>query len=114
MSDSLKQHINDETAKQALGPYAFRDVDLITSMLEDAGFKVADLSSLVIDRRLTPAREAIRKEILAQPFEQALLDSGVETIDTIVAEVDAALDSYRDGETITVPTEVNLFQAETL
>ena len=114
MSDSLKQHINDETAKQALGLYAFRDVDLITSMLEDAGFKVADLSSLVIDPRLTPAREAIRKEILAQPFEQALLDSGVETIDTIVAQVDAALDSYRDDETITVPTEVNLFQAETL
>jgi ubiquinone/menaquinone biosynthesis C-methylase UbiE len=112
VADSLKQRINDETAKQALGPYAFRDSDQITSLLRDAGFNVADVSPLVIERRLAPAREAIRKEILAQPFEKTLLDSGVETVDAIVSDVEAELEEYRDGETITVPQEVNLFRAE--
>lgn len=112
VSDSLKQRINDEVAKQALGPYAFRDSDQITALLEEAGFNVSDVSPLVVERHLTPAREAIRKEILAQPFEQALLDSGVDTIDAIVSDVESELAEYRDGEAITVPQEVNLFRAE--
>jgi ubiquinone/menaquinone biosynthesis C-methylase UbiE len=112
VSDSLQQRVNEKTAKQALGPYAFRDGDLIASLLKEAGFGIADVSSLIIDRHLAPAHDAIRKEILAQPFEKALLDSGTATIDAIVADVETALESYRDGETITVPQEVSLFQAK--
>ena len=80
-------------------------------MLKEAGFEIENVSALVVDRHLTPPHHAVRAEILAQPFEQALRASGDATIDTIVEDVVVALGAYGDGETITVPSEVHLFRA---
>jgi ubiquinone/menaquinone biosynthesis C-methylase UbiE len=112
VSDSLRQRVSEKAAKQALGPFSFRDGDLIASLLTEAGFKIADASSLLLRRRCSPARPAIREEILASPYEKELLDKGPETIDAVVADVDAALEVYREGEGFVVPQEAHLFQAE--
>jgi ubiquinone/menaquinone biosynthesis C-methylase UbiE len=111
VSDSLRLRIGDEIAEQALRPYAFRDANVILSLLRQAGFKIDDASSLVVDRHLTPPHRSVREEILAQPFEQALRASGDATIDAIVGDVIVALEPYRSDEAITVPSEVYLFQA---
>lgn len=110
-SDSLRHRIGDEIAEQALRPYAFRDGNVISSLLKEAGFEIDNVSALVVDRHLTPPHHAVRAEILAQPFEQALRASGDATIDTIVEDVVVALEAYGDGEAITVPSEVHLFRA---
>jgi hypothetical protein len=81
------------------------------SLLRQAGFKIDDVSSLVVDRHLTPPHRSVREEILAQPFEQALRASGDATIDVIVGDVIVALEPYRSDGAITVPSEVYLFQA---
>lgn len=111
VSDSLRHRIGDEIAEQALRPYAFRDGNVISSLLGQAGFKIDEVSSLVVDRHLTPPRRAVRAEILAQPFEQALRASGDATIDAIVEDVVVALKTYGDDVIVTVPSEVHLFQA---
>lgn len=111
VSDSLRQRVSEKAAKQALGPYSFRDGDVIASLLTEAGFRIASVSSLLINRA-TPARPAIREEILASPYEKELRDKGAETIDAVVADVDAALEVYREGEGFVVPQEAHLFQAE--
>jgi ubiquinone/menaquinone biosynthesis C-methylase UbiE len=113
VSDSLRRRVSETSAKQALAPFSFRDGELIGSLLKDAGFSSLDVSSLVVDRRLSPAHAAIRREILASPYEKELLDRGPETLDAVVADVDAALERYRDGESLIVPQETHLFQAET-
>lgn len=110
-SDILRRRIGDDIAEQALRPYAFRDGKVISSLLREAGFDIDDVSGLYVDRHLTPVRSAVRAEILAQPFEQALLASGEATIGAIVDDVVVALESLRDGDAITVPSEVHLFQA---
>lgn len=110
-SDSLRRRIDDDIAEQALRPYAFRDGKVISSLLREAGFDIDDVSTVVVDRHLAPVHPAVRAEILAQPFEQALLASGEATIDAIVADTVAALESYRHGDSMTVPSEVQLFQA---
>jgi ubiquinone/menaquinone biosynthesis C-methylase UbiE len=110
-SDSLRRRIDDDIAEQALRPYAFRDGKVISSLLREAGFDIDDVSTVVVDRHLAPVHPAVRAEILAQPFEQALLASGEATIDAIVADTVAALESFRDGDSMTIPSEVHLFQA---
>ena len=112
VSDSLMQRVSEKAAKQALGPFSFRDGDCIASLLTEAGFRITDTSSLLVHRPLTPARPAIREEIMASPYEKELLDKGAETIDAVVADVDAALELYREGESLVIPQEAHLFQAE--
>ena len=111
VSDSMRSRIGNEIAERALRPYAFRDGNVISTLLKEAGFEIDDVSSLVVDRHLTPAHQAVRAEILAQPFEQALRASGDATIDAVVEDAVVALECYGDGETITVPSEVHLFRA---
>lgn len=111
VSASLKARINEDTARQALTPYAFRDGRLIASLIEEAGFVVNGRVDIVVDRHLTPLHTAIREEMLAQPYEKALNAAGDATIEAIVGDVVAALSEYSDGESMTVPNDVQLFKA---
>lgn len=110
VADSPRTHVSEKSAKQALGPYALRDRDVIESCLSEAGLEIAKASSILVNRHLSPLRPAIREEILASPYEQALLDKGEQTIDSTVGEAAAALERYRDGEGLVVPQEAHLFQ----
>ena len=112
VSDSLKQRVSDEAAKQALGPYSFRDGDLIASLLVEAGFRNINATGLVVHRPLSPVRPSIRKDLLSSTFEMELRAKGDETIDAIVADVEAALEQYRNGDNLVIPQEAHLFQAE--
>ena len=111
VSDSLRDRVSEKSAQQAVDPFSFRDAGTITSLLTEAGFRTTTVSTIPVCRPLTPARAAIRAEILASPYESALLEKGDETIDAVVADVDGALDHYREGETLIVPQEAHLFQA---
>ena len=115
VSDSLRRHVSETAARQALGPYSLTDRDAITSLLTEAGFSVAESSVLHVDRTLIPAGPAIRRELLASPYERELLDKGEETVDRVAGEVLAALQPFRTGDGgdgLTVPEEVNLFRCE--
>jgi ubiquinone/menaquinone biosynthesis C-methylase UbiE len=111
IADSVRTHISEKAEGQALSPFAFRDGAVISSMLAEAGFTVASATILQVDRRITPARAAIRKEILGLPFEQELRAKGEAVIDTVVAEIDTSLDRYRVGDGLVTPQEAHLFQA---
>lgn len=111
VSASLKARINEETARQALTPYAFRDGDLIASLIREAGFTVNERTDIVLDRHLTPLHAAIREEMLAQPYEEALRRAGDSVIQAIVDDVAAALSAYHNGDSMTVPNDVQLFKA---
>jgi SAM-dependent methyltransferase len=112
VSNSLNKRVSEKSAKQALHPFSFRDGEVIASLLRGAGFRLTSASSLLVPRPLTPARAAIRREILASPYEKDLLEKGDEVIDAIVADVDAALEQYRQGESLIIPQEAHLFEAE--
>jgi len=112
VSDSLSRRVSEEAAKKAVAPFSFRDGAVIASLLVDAGFRVSKKSRLMVHRPLTPARHAIRQEILASPYETDLLDKGDATIDSVVADVDEALEQYREEESLIVPQEAHLFEAQ--
>ena len=112
VSDSLKKRVSDKSAFQALVPFSFREREVISSLLTAAGFKMIKTTSLQLQRPLQPPREAIRREILASPYEQELMDKGEETIEGVINDVELALAPYRQGENLLVPQESNLFIVE--
>lgn len=112
VSNSLSERVSENSAKQALAPFQFRGSDVIASLLTESGFRIVKASSLVVHRPLNPARSAIRQSLLASPYEKELLEKGDEIIDAVAADVDAALEKYRQGESLIIPQETHLFQAE--
>ncbi len=112
IADSLKARVSERSASQALSPFSLRDGDVIASLLTDAGFRIVETSSLLLHRKLRPARAAIREDILTSPYEGELREKGDATIELVVADVHAALAQYRRGEDLVIPLEAHLFQAE--
>ena len=112
VSDSLKNRVSEKSAFQALVPFSFRDAAVISSLLTGAGFKMMQTTRLVLHRSLQPPREGIRREILASPYEQELLDKGEDTIEAVISDVELALAPYRQDEEMLVPQESNLFIAQ--
>jgi hypothetical protein len=106
----LKEHVSEGAAMQAVGPYAFRDKKVITQLLEGAGFSKVDVSKIVVERHFSPARAAIRAEILSSPYERELAEKGEETIAAVVDDIDAVLEPHRVGEGLIVPQDSHLFQ----
>lgn len=113
VADSLSKRVSEKAAKQAIGPFSFRDGDVIASLLAEANFRVMNVSSVTVNRRFESPRSSIRKEMLASPYEQELVEKDDETIDAVVADVCSALTEYRRGEILVIPQEAHLFQAET-
>lgn len=112
VSTSLKDRVSDKSAFQALVPFSFRDDEVIVSLLTAADFKMVATKSVLLYRPLQPPRDGIRKEILAAPYEQELLDRGEETIEAVISDVERALAPFQSGDGLRVPQESSLFIAE--
>lgn len=111
VADSLRRRVDAQTARKALHPFEFRDGQVIAALLRDAEFIVAEPTRLTFDRSLAPVRATLREELLASPFEPELRANGEATIEAVIADVAAALASYRAGAGVVVPQESHLFQA---
>lgn len=112
VADSLKKHVSEKSAEQALTPFSFRDAEVISSLLTAAGFNIKGVSNLLLHRPLRPPRPAIRKEILASPYEEELLAKGESAIDAVISDVELALAPHRKDGNLVVPQESSLFLAE--
>lgn len=111
VSDSLRLHLNEGAAQQALMPFSFRDPSIIARLIEDAGFPAPEQSVLVVRRAFADPQPAIREEILASPYEAALREKGEQTIFDVARDVLTALEEYREEGILMVPQEATLFQA---
>ena len=109
ISDSLRVRLSEGAAKQAVAPFAFRDEQIITRLLGDAGFEKCTVSTLKVERILMPPTGAIRNEILASTYESEIGVAGEEVLEAVVGDAEAALDGHRRGDRIVVPQESNLF-----
>lgn len=111
VSDSLKQRVSETAAKQAVGPFSFRDGDVISSLLGDTGFTDIAATRLLIHRPISPVRSATRAEMLASVYEKELRAKGDAVIEAVIDDAIGVLEEYRDGDCLMIPQETHLFQA---
>jgi ubiquinone/menaquinone biosynthesis C-methylase UbiE len=110
ISNSLRVRLSEGAAKQAVAPFGFRDEQVITQLCSDAGFGECTVSTLKIDRVLTPPHGTIRNEILASTYENEIRGAGEEILEAIVSDVVADLEGFRRGDSLVIPQESSLFQ----
>ncbi|WP_170791670.1 class I SAM-dependent methyltransferase [Ruegeria lacuscaerulensis] len=109
LADALERHVGPDAATKAKAPFSFRDGDLISNLLTDAGFQISRQDALVLERRF----EDLRAQIMALPIEVDLRKAGDRIAEAVVAEVAAKLAQYDRSGVLHVPQEAHLFVAET-
>ncbi|GAA6159064.1 hypothetical protein NBRC116589_12380 [Ruegeria sp. HU-ET01832] len=107
LAKALEQHVGTDAAVKARAPFSFRDGDLISNLLVDAGFKIARHEPLVLERRFID----LRAQIMALPIETDLRDAGDDVTNKVVEEVADALSRYDNEGVLHVPQEAHLFVA---
>jgi SAM-dependent methyltransferase len=107
LAEALNTHVGPEAAAKARAPFSFRDGDLISRLLTDAGFAIETLQAVVLKRRFSD----LGAQILALPVESDLRAAGEAATDRVIAEVADALASYEHDGILVVPQEAHLFFA---
>ena len=110
-SASLRRRVSEDAAEMPLRPWSYRDRDQISELIRSAGFDIVDNSTLVIDRVLSPARAAIREEILASPYGNELTSRGETIINDVVDDIEAELNALRRADQIVLQEQAHLIQA---
>ena len=110
LADALERHIGETAATKARAPFSFRDGNVITKLLHDAGFEIVLHEAVILERRF----DDLYSQIMALPIEADLRQAGETIVETVVTEVSAELSQYdRDG-ILCVPQEAHFFCAKPL
>jgi len=111
IADAADRYIGAEAATSALAPYAFRDGEVINSLITEVGFSRVEMEILVVERRIGPPEKAIPNEIFGGtvgPFVSKLDES---TQKALFADVAEALRDFVEHDGIIVPQEAHLIRA---
>ena len=111
LSEAFGRHVSEEAAKGALAPFAFRDKDLISGLIAEAGFKDQTMQVITANRILGVADKSIPSEIDGIPGGKEVTSKGPEIMAKIVEEVAAAIAQYRNDRGFAVPQSAYLFIA---
>lgn len=107
LSAALADHIGEAASNKAKAPFSFRDEDVITELLESAGFIIEAHHNIALERRF----ENLFEQIMALPVEKDLSDAGEVITRAVVEDVAARLDKYANNDVFIVPQEAHLFEA---
>ncbi len=108
LADALIRHVDETAASKARAPFSFRDGNVITKLLHDAGFEIVLHDAVVLERRF----DDLHSQIMALPIEVNQREAGDTVIKTVVTEVTAELSQYDKNGTLYVPQEAHLFCAK--
>jgi len=108
LADALERHVDETAATKARAPFSFRDGNVITKLLHDAGFEIVLHDAVVLERRF----DDLHSQIMALPIEADLRQAGDTVIKTVVTEVSAELSKYDKDGILCIPQEAHLFCAK--
>lgn len=111
LADALGEHINNEIAEQSLAPFAFRNEDIIHSLMTRAGFTRITSKVITVNRQIAAEQSSILREIAANPVGIMVEEKGSVVIDRITKQVEAAIQEYKNDSGFAIPQESYLFQA---
>ncbi|MEO0525433.1 MAG: class I SAM-dependent methyltransferase, partial [Pseudomonadota bacterium] len=111
LATALRRTVSDEVGERSLAPFAFDDVDAVTTICRNLGFVDIFATKITVDRVIDHPDIAIPKEILANPVGSAVKAAGDAAMREIVKDTIAALSAFRRGSGLIVPQHAHLVQA---
>lgn len=111
MAESVGRHVDAETGKKYLAPFAYKNFEKLPDMLTIAGFEDIKVENLTVDRTMANIRSNIKNEILAHPAGPKVMEAGQSVVDAISRDVIMACSEYQSGDDMIVPQLAYLFTA---
>jgi ubiquinone/menaquinone biosynthesis C-methylase UbiE len=111
MADALRQHLNAEIAERLLEPFAFRDAQVIRSMMTEAGFRNITVQTLVLQRQIGPAAESMPQEFAGSQIAEDIAGLDQRTKATILRDIGTMLRLYEANGGLVIPQHTHLFEA---
>ena len=111
IADGLTRYVSAEIAKQSLGPFSFRDPDVIRGLLVEAGFSKVEMEVLVVERRIGPAEVSIPGDMASTAYANDVAKLGIVTRPAMVKDIAKALEKSRVEGGLAVPQETLLIRA---
>ena len=108
IAQALRRHCGEAIAQQFQAPFGFGDSDALKAAMIEAGFRNPSIHVETVVRRLLPAEKSVPSSFASTPVGTAIAALEAGTIDTIVADVAAALSEYGDKAGLTVPQPTHI------
>ena len=111
MADSVGRHVDQETGKKYLAPFAYKNVENLPDMLISAGFGDINVEPITVDRTMENIHSSIEKEILGHPAGPRVVEAGQAVVDSIAKDTITACSEYKRGDDMIVPQLAYLYTA---
>ena len=111
LAAALSRVVSDEVGDRSLAPFAFDDVDAVTTICRELGCVDILTTQIAVDRVIDNPYVAIPKEILANPVGPAVQAAGDAAMREIAQDTIGALSAFRHGSGLMVPQHAHLVQA---
>ncbi len=107
LAEALSSYVSESAATKARAPFSFRDGGLITSLLQEAGFVIAEHDAIILQRRF----DDLKAQVLALPVEQDMREKGVAATEQVIGDIAVRLAPFAQGDVFIVPQEAHFFLA---
>jgi SAM-dependent methyltransferase len=111
VSDALARHISAEAAASNQAPFQLRDARTILDLVKGARFREITMQELVVIRPMPASAEGIVADTARTPFAHDVAAASEAARQALGEDVIAALQAYRDGDTLAIPHKSHLVQA---
>ena len=111
IADGLTRYVSADVAQRSLGPFSFRDPDVIRGLLVEAGFSKIYMEILEVKRSIGPAEVSIPEDMASTAYAADVAKLDIATRAAMVKEIGEALGRYRVDGGLAVPQETLLIRA---
>jgi len=111
IADGLTRYVSADVAQRSLGPFSFRDPDVIRGLLVEAGFSKIYMEILEVKRSIGPAEVSIPEDMASTAYAADVAKLDIATRAAMVKGIGEALGKYRVDGGLAVPQETLLIRA---
>ena len=109
---ALERHAGIETAMRYRTARVVPDAEELRGLLVDAAFQAVHIHESVMTIRLPPVEAFVLGHLASTPVASAVATLSEEARTALVREVSIALQSYADGDGVSLPDETNIAIAQ--
>jgi ubiquinone/menaquinone biosynthesis C-methylase UbiE len=99
----IKEELGKEVAEEALAPFSFKNLDVISSLIKEAGFTNLECKKLTVNRKVDANATAIRSQLGANPVWGKLENMEAQKRSNIMEQVRVSLFQYSEDGVLFIP-----------
>jgi SAM-dependent methyltransferase len=111
LAAALERHVSARAAAAARSPFSLWNVDELHDLLAGAGFRSVEIDTRVKTLRFPSPQELVQQYVPSSPIAAAMDEADAAALETVIRDVEEALQPYLDDRGLAFPIENHMAQA---